>query len=159
MDIFLIIIAIIIAIIGILGAFIPGVPGPPLSIGALFIAKVSHLTHIQNSVIWIMFGISIIITIFDFIAPGILTRKFGGSKMAANFSILGLIVGMFFFPPFGMIIGPFIGAFIGEFITNRNTTHSFKIACISFVSFLINTGIKLIYSCIVIGIIIKGLIS
>ena len=58
-----------------------------------------------------------------------------------------------------MIIGPFLGAFIGEFIYNRKASNALKIAFLSFIAFLVNTGIKFFYALISIFIIIKGLIS
>ena len=159
MDIFLIILAFIVAILGVTGSLLPVLPGPPLSFAAILLAKLSSMSVLSTKLIWIMFFTALAITIFDFISPSIITKKFGGSSLAAKLSLVGMIIGTFFFPPFGMIIGPFLGAFIGEFIYNRKASNALKIAFLSFIAFLVNTGIKFFYALISIFIIIKGLIS
>jgi uncharacterized protein YqgC (DUF456 family) len=58
----------------------------------------------------------------------------------------GLIAGLFFFPPAGLIIGPFVGAFIGELMEGASKGKAFKVALMSFVGFLLTTGMKIIYS-------------
>ena len=71
----------------------------------------------------------------------------------------GLSAGLFFFPPWGLIIGPFIGAFIGELMTHATTDKAFKVAMMSFVGFLLTTGMKIIYSSVLLFIIIKEAIK
>ena len=56
------------------------------------------------------------VTVLDYLLPAWLARRFGGSKQAARGSLVGLIVGMVFFPPAGLIVGAFVGAFVGELI-------------------------------------------
>jgi len=76
-----------------------------------------------------------------------MTKRFGGSRAAAIGSFLGLLVGMFFFPPFGLILGPFLGAFAGELInSNSNGAKAFKVALGSFIAFLAGSGAKLVVS-------------
>ena len=75
-----------------------------------------------------------------------MTKSFGGSKLASNMAIAGMIAGIFFFPPVGMIIGPFLGAFIGELIEKRKTVHALKIALLYFIAFILRTGLMVFYS-------------
>ena len=161
MEIFIIIIAIIIAILGIIGTFVPVLPGPPLSFLSLFIYKlgVNSGAVLSNSLIWGMLIAAVIVTVFDFIAPMIVTKKFGGSSLASKLSMVGMILGVLFFPPLGIILGPFIGAFVGELIYNRKAKDALKIASLAFISFLITTGLKFIYSIITIFILIKSVIE
>lgn len=46
-------------------------------------------------------------------------KKFGGSKSGLWGSTLGLILGPFIIPIYGILLGPFIGAFIAEFFVAR----------------------------------------
>lgn len=84
----------------------------------------------------------------DYIIPSWLIRKTGGSKYGSNGALIGMIVGIFF-TPIGMLLGMFLGALIGELLHNDNLGRSIGVACISFLGFLLSTGIKFIY-CIVV---------
>lgn len=72
---------------------------------------------------WWFWGIQLALAIFGTLVDNLTTalgaRKFGGSKYAFWFSLLGLLIGAFFFP-FGLIFGPFVGAFIAEISLARN---------------------------------------
>jgi hypothetical protein len=57
-----------------------------------------------------------------------------------------LIAGLFFFPPVGLIVGPFVGAFIGELMESHSKGKALKVALMSFVGFVLTTGMKIVYS-------------
>ena len=88
-----------------------------------------------------------------------LTNKVGGSKWGTRGCFIGMLIGMFFFPPLGLIVGPFIGAFLGELISNSTTGHALKVALWSFISFLMTTGLKLMYCGVLLFYMVKGLIA
>ena len=96
-----------------------------------------------------------------------MARTFGGSRWAATGALLGLVAGMFIFPPFGLIFGPFLGAFIGEILYNRkqnrmnqNTQNGneFKVAFGAFLAFMFGTGAKLIVSLLMLYYAIKAML-
>lgn len=157
MDLVLVILALGCGLTGIAGAFLPVLPGPPLSLVGLFLMQWSGYAHYSTTFLVVFTCFTLFVTLMDYIAPVWMTNKFGGSKSATNGSILGLLAGFFFFPPFGMIIGPFVGAFLGEMIENKNTAHALKIAFLSFLAFLVSTGLKLILSCIMLFYMISSL--
>jgi uncharacterized protein YqgC (DUF456 family) len=51
---------------------------------------------------------------------------------------------MFFSLP-GILLGPFLGAYIGELIAKTPSDKAFKVATMSFVAFMLTTGIKAAY--------------
>ena len=147
MDVVLVIIACLLLIAGLLGAFVPVLPGPPLSYVGLLLLQWSRFGHFTTSFLWIWGGITVIVTIADYFLPALMAQKFGGSRWATIGTFLGLVVGLFFFPPFGLIIGSFLGAFLGELIHNRtDSTKAFKVALGVFLAFIFGTGAKLIIS-------------
>jgi len=149
MEIVLVIFAFILLIAGILGAFIPILPGPPLSFIGLLLIQWSGFGSFSFAFLAVFAGITIAVTIMDYVLPSLMTKKFGGSRAASIGSFLGLLAGLFFFPPWGIIVGPFFGALIGELINNRaNGARAFKAACGAFLAFFVSTGIKLIVSSI-----------
>jgi uncharacterized protein YqgC (DUF456 family) len=101
---------------------------------------------ISNASLWV-YGIFLaIVSVLDYIAPVWLTNLSGGGQQATRGSMAGLIAGLFFFPPWGLIVGPFVGAFIGELMEGSSKGKALKVALMSFVGFLLTTGMKIIYS-------------
>lgn len=146
MDYFLIIVGIIFAITGILGCFLPFLPGPPLNYVALLLLHFTsnHQFTTKFLVIWAI--IAAVVVLLDYLIPVWGTKKFGGSKQGVWGSVLGLVAGLFIFPPFGIILFPFLGAVAGELIAGKDTGSALKAGFGSFVGFLAGTILKLIVS-------------
>lgn len=143
--IILILIAILIALVGIIGAIVPAIPGPPLCFASLVIAYFTSPGYISETFLLVMFVVTLAVTVLDYIAPIWLTKLGGGSKQAMWGSTLGVFIGLFFMP-WGLILGPLAGAFVGEMMHNNDTSKATKVALMSFVAFLLTTGIKLVVS-------------
>ncbi len=143
------ILAIIAALAGIVGCLLPAIPGPPLSYVSILLLYLFNNQDYEITgkflVIWIVLVAAV--TILDYVAQPYFTKITGGSKLAIRCSIAGLIAGMIFFPPVGIIIGPFIGAFIAEFIINKKPLkNSLAAAGGAFLGFVLGTGLKLAVS-------------
>ena len=147
MDIALVIIGFLFCLLGILGSFLPVLPGPFTSwIGLLILHFTDSIP--QN---WMFLGvtlaISIVVWVLDYIVPAMGTKRFGGTKYGMIGSSIGLIVGIVFMGPLGIIIGPFIGAFLGELIKDSGeSSKALKAAFGSFIGFLAGTFLKFIVS-------------
>ena len=103
-------------------------------------------------------AVAIVVTVLDYIVPSWITAKTGGSKAAARGTLVGLFLGLIFFPPWGMIAGSFIGALVSEIIFNGSDLQkSLKPAFGSFLGFLLSTGLKLTASGVMMFYIIKFL--
>lgn len=63
-------------------------------------------------------------------------NKFGGSKLSEYAALIGVIIGCFVFPPFGIIIIPFAAVFIVELIQEPNFTKALKASFGSVIAFL-----------------------
>ncbi|MDR1840162.1 MAG: DUF456 domain-containing protein [Treponema sp.] len=156
MEIVLVILAFVLLVAGILGAFLPMLPGPPLSFIGLLLMKWSGYGNFSPAFLWVWAGITVAVTVMDYFLPSVMAKRFGGSRAAAVGSFLGLLAGIFLFPPWGMIIGPFLGAFAGELVHNRtNGGKALKVAFGAFLAFIVGTGAKLIASSIMLFYAIK----
>ena len=155
MDTLFIILAIVFGIVGLLGAVLPALPGAPLSYIGLLLLLPCEGTDISSVALWVTGIFLAIVSILDYIAPAWLTNLSGGGKQATRGSMAGLIVGLFFFPPWGLIVGPFVGAFIGELMEGSSKGKALKVALMSFVGFLLTTGLKIIYSGVLLFMIVK----
>ena len=145
------ILAVILALVGILGSIVPGIPGPPISwVGLLmaFLAKGVNGSGDPMSLTFLLawLVVTVVVTVKDFVVPGMHTRVTGGHTSAGVGAVIGLFAGMFI-PPVGMILGSLLGAFLAEFfLENQGTWASFKSSIGAFLGFLTGTGLKLITS-------------
>ena len=149
MEIIIDILAIIAALAGLAGCLVPAIPGPPLSSASVLILYLFNNpeNEITSRFLMIWIAIVAVVTIMDYVIQPYFTKITGGSKLAVRCSIAGLIAGMIFFPPVGIILGPFIGAFIAEFIINKKPLkNSLAAAGGAFLGFILGTGLKLAVS-------------
>lgn len=143
MDILWLVISILLMIAGIIGCLLPFLPGPPLSYVGLLVMQLRSDAPFSTRFLLIWAGITVVVTVLDYVVPVYGTRRFGGTKYGVWGSTIGLLLGLFI-PPWGLIIGPFAGAFIGEMIGNSDSDKAFRAAVGSFIGFLFGTLIKLI---------------
>ena len=146
MDYLLIGLGIIFIISGILGCVLPVIPGPPLSYVGLLLLHFTERYQFSTKFLIIWAIITVLVYALDYVIPAWGTKKFGGSKRGVWGRIIGLIVGLFFFPPLGIIIGPFAGAVIGELSLGKDSGAALKSGFGSFLGFLTGTLLKLITS-------------
>ena len=160
----LIIVAVVLALIGLVGAIVPGVAGPPFSfLGLLAMSFVNGIDYSARFLV-VMGIIGAVVFALDYAVPVLGTKKFGGSKAGVRGSTIGLVLGLivtFVFPVgfIAVLLGPFIGAYIGEKSVGTPDAKAWKAAFGSFVGFLLGTGLKVIYACVCIFYIVKGLIG
>ncbi len=146
MDYILIGLGIIFIISGILGCVLPVIPGPPLSYIGLLLLHFTEKYQFSPRFLILWAVITVVVYALDYIIPVWGTKKFGGSKRGVWGSIIGLLIGLLFFPPFGIIIGPFVGAVAGELTAGKDSATALKSGFGSFLGFLAGTLLKLITS-------------
>ncbi|MCL2214112.1 MAG: DUF456 domain-containing protein [Treponema sp.] len=171
MEIVLVVIAFLFLLTGFLGSVIPVLPGPPLSFIGLLLIQWSGYGEYSIVFLLIWGAVTIAMMVIDNLLPAWMTKKFGGSRKAVIGSVLGLIVGVIFFAPLGILLGPFLGALAGEVLNNRllarkerikaaaneqtekneepqtpaaEKTNPLKVAFGAFLAFILGTGAKLI---------------
>lgn len=154
MNVVLIILAVILGVVGIIGSVVPGLPGPPISwIGILLMYFFGGTNgagdKMSLTLMLILLGVTILVTVIDYIVPAWFTKLTGGSKYASWGAILGLFAGLIFPLPFGMIVTSLLGAFLFEFLfAGKGAGSSVKASLGAFLGFLSGTGIKLIASAV-----------
>ena len=151
MTILIIVFSIILLILGVIGSILPIVPGPPLSFVGLLLLHLFTPFVMQEDYLF-LFGISAaLITFLDYWLQVYSVKLFGGGKASTIGVVAGIVVGIFIFPPLGVLVGPFLGAYIGAIVeSDFDLVKSFKIAFGSLIGFLGGTILKFVYSIIVI---------
>lgn len=125
MDLFFLILSFLMMILGIIGCFFPIIPGPLTGwFGFIFLYQIENINS-NKSLLIITFSIALLVFIIDYIMPIIGAKLFGGSKKGIIGASFGLIIGIVFLGPFGILIGPLLGALTGEML---NDNKSLKVA-------------------------------
>jgi len=145
MDIFLLFIGFIFLLLGIIGSFLPILPGPFTGWIGLLILHMTNAVPMDWTFLGITLAVAIVIWIIDYFIPAMGTKKFGGTRYGVIGNMIGLILGLIFFPPLGIIIGPFVGAYLGEMLNDRtDKKRALKAAFGSFIGFLTSTFLKFV---------------
>lgn len=143
MEVILVIFGAALICLGLIGSFVPILPGLPFSYAGLLILQLAQQPFTTTFLlIWVV--IVAIVTIVDSLMPTLGAKKLGGSPSGILGSVIGLIIGIIFFPPIGFITGPIVGAFIGELITGQTQKKAMKVALGSFIGFMVSTGLKVV---------------
>lgn len=115
-----------------------------------------HFGINPNKLSWIswtmLFLLTILLFLADYLANLHFVDKAGGSKWGMRAATIGLIVGGFVIPPFGVIIVPFALVLIAEMIQKKTFQESIKVAFATIIAFLSGTFAKAIIQLIMIGV-------
>lgn len=148
MDITFELLGFIFVLLGIIGSFLPILPGPITGwIGLLLLHQSSKVAQ-DTSFLSITFVIALAVFLLDYVIPALGTKKFGGSKYGVIGSSVGLLIGLIFLGPFGIVIGPFMGAFTGELINKTPKKEALRAAFGSLIGFLSGVFLKFSVSAI-----------
>ena len=131
--------------IGIMGCIVPGIPGPIVSWSSLFLFFLLPGQEIGwvALIIWGLFAAAA--TALDLMVPVLGAKKFGSSREGIIGGTIGIVVGLFFFPPLGIILGPLFGTIAGDMIAGGNFSKALNSGVGSLLGFIVGTSVKLIF--------------
>lgn len=129
---------------GIVGTFAPVLPGSPLIwLGMLIFGFMTGFEKL-NWVFFLLQGLlAAAVMGVDYLATALGSRYFGASKAAVFGALLGLVVGLFFFP-IGLLVGPFAGAVLLELIFTRESNTALRSGLGAVIGFWSGIILKLI---------------
>ena len=118
-------IVLLIMFIGVMGNLIPGIPGTPL----ILAGAVGHqLYFVVPGWWWVaaLAALGLLALGLDYLATLLGAKKLGATWRGMVGAVLGVVVGVFVFPPIGLIVGPFVGAMGFEWAFGREARESAK---------------------------------
>lgn len=123
---------------GFLGIFIPLLPGVPLMFVVAFVfALIDRFIHLTARELFILAFIAFAAFVIDH-ASGLIGASFGGaSRKALIAGVIGFVIGMALFPPFGSLIGLYLGIFIVEMVYSVDIKKATRAASSSTIGSLI----------------------
>jgi hypothetical protein len=121
------VIALMIITVGFVGTVVPIVPGVPVVFaGILVYAALTGFTEIGPLWLAIFFILTLVGLAVDWLATAIGARRFGASGWGIAGAIIGLVVGLLLFPPFGALPGAIAGAMLFELARGRTSREAFR---------------------------------
>lgn len=155
----LIILGILAAIAGIAASVLPVIPGPPISFLALILVSWARNWEPFGIVfLVIMAAAMVMVSLLDYVLPIGAAKWYGASKGGFWGSIGGLLVGLFLFPPWGVILGPIIGAFAGEIVTGKRGKEALRAGWGALIGNVLVTGLKISYAGVILFLVIKEML-
>jgi len=140
------IVIIFLFVVAFVGLVYPIIPSVLLILAGFFAYGFLFTFERFGWLFWLIQGLFVVL-IFgaDYIANMVGIKKYGGSNAGIWGSTIGLLVGPFVIPVFGILIGPFLGAILAEMIINKKRikeaiTIGFG-SVIGFVSSVITKGV------------------
>ncbi|MFH0844093.1 MAG: DUF456 domain-containing protein [Pseudomonadota bacterium] len=147
MTIVIIIFGFILSLAGLVGCIFPIIPGPPLSFLALIILSFAkNWEPFSPAFLIVAGGLTFLVLFLDYIVSAIGAKRHGASRLGVWFSILGMLVGIFFFPPWGMFLGGIVGAVTGEILAGKAGKEALRAGWGVFLGNLMGIGLKLALS-------------
>ena len=144
MTVLLIAIGLMVSVTGLVGCILPVIPGPPLSyLGLIILSIAQGWEPFSAPFLIVMAGITILVTVLDFVIPAMGAKRYGASRAGVWGSVFGMLAGLIFFPPFGMLIGAFAGAVLGEMAAGREDVRALKAGWGVFVGTIMAMALKL----------------
>jgi uncharacterized protein YqgC (DUF456 family) len=154
----IIIIGLLLAILGLIGCVLPMVPGPPLGFAALIILSfVKNWEPFGTIFLFVLGGLTGLLLLLDYVVPALGAKKYGASKLGVWGSVIGVLVGLLAFPPFGMFVGGFAGAVVGELWAGKAGDKALRAGWGVFLGNLANTGLKMALSAAMLFFYIKAM--
>ncbi|MBW5467365.1 MULTISPECIES: DUF456 domain-containing protein [Brevibacillus] len=148
MEIFLWVVVVLLFLLSIAGIFLPVLPDTILLWAGFllyhfFIADPG--AGLPASFWWGMVVLSILLYGADLLTNMYFVKKYGGSKWSSVAAAVGIILGIFVFPPFGMLILPFVFVVLVELMVQKQSMErAVKAGVGSLIGFLGSAVVKVI---------------
>lgn len=137
----------LLSLAGLIGCIVPAIPGTPLNFLALLLLSFAKdWEPFSLTFLVIMAIVAIVVSILDNIIPSWGAKKYGAEKTSVWLALAGTLIGIIFFPPFGIFIGAFVGALIGELLHGKEAARALRAGWGVFVGTFLGIGIKLVAS-------------
>ena len=143
---------------GLAGCVLPVLPGPPIAFLALLCLQFTGVYDYGAVPLVVLGGLSLLIAILDNVLPVCGIQRSGGSKAGIWGGMVGVVVGLFIFPPFGIILGPLLGGMAGELIAGKPGKQALQSGVGSFLGFVVGTLSKTAVTAVIAGFFVYGAI-
>ncbi|MCA9840111.1 MAG: DUF456 domain-containing protein [Trueperaceae bacterium] len=111
------------------GLVLPVLPGVPIAaLGVLIAAWMLKFQVLTVTHVIIVALLAVLALVLDYLAGVIGAKGFGASSAGVWGSVIGSLIGIFFFPPWGFLLGAIAGAVLTELLTGRKFNEAMRAA-------------------------------
>lgn len=144
LNLLIVILGAVLIIVGLIGCIIPLLPGPFIAWLALPLLLLTSDGYADFDQTWffVLTLLMMVVTVVDFLLPVWGSKLTGGTSSGKIGSAVGLVIGLIFMGPLGLLVGPFLGALIGELSTGKDFEFALKSGVGSLIGFLLGTVFK-----------------
>lgn len=152
------ILAFVVFLIGFLvalaGVILPVLPGVPVAgVAALLSAWMIGFQRFGVAPLVYVVGLTVLSFVLDFVGNLVGTKVYGAGKAGMWGGIIGSVVGIFFFPPFGFLLGALVGAAAFELLAGRAADEALRAGVGAFIGALGGTVAK-VFIVIAMGVVV-----
>lgn len=151
------VVVLVVIVLGIAGTFLPFLPG----IAMVFVAIAAYgwfegFHLVTAGYLTILAGLTVLSMLVDYLSTYLGAKYFDSSHLGMWGAVIGSIIGLFIFPPLGIIICPWIGAVTGEMAQGSDFQKAMKsglgavIGLFSGIIFKVIIGVGMLISFLVI---------
>ncbi len=125
MALFAFIVFTLLYLVSIAGIILPVLPGVPVAaVGALLAGWMTGFERLGvTGILWVV-ALAVLSGVLDYVAGVVGAKRFGASRAGVWGSVIGSLVGVIWFPPFGFLLGALLGAVVAEIINRRSLQES-----------------------------------
>jgi hypothetical protein len=143
----LIVLGALLQVLGLVGCVLPWLAGPPFNfIGLILLTIAKDGKQFSPGFMILMAVLTALTVVLDYVLPLAGTRKFGATKRGFWGAFIGMALGAFVLPPFGLVLGAFAGAVIGELSAGKERSKAFRAGWGVFAGMMAAMAVKLVAS-------------
>jgi len=132
-------------LVGLVGVVAPVLPGVPVAAaGAVLAAWIVGFDRFGLGPLAFIVGLAVLAQLIDLAGNWVGARVYGARRAGLWGGVLGSLVGLIFFPPFGFLLGALVGAVLFELAGGRPLDEALRAGVGAFVGALGGTVAKVL---------------
>lgn len=145
MEILALLVFLLLYVVALAGIILPVVPGVPLAaLGALLAGWMTGFERLDLVPLLVVAGLALLAQIVEIGSSWVGARYYGARRPGLWGGVLGSLMGLILFPPFGFLVGALVGAVLFELLGGREMTESIRAGVGAFVGTLGGAIAKLV---------------
>lgn len=120
MEILALVVFVLLFLVALAGIVLPVLPGVPIAaVGALLAGWMTGFERLSLTPLLIVAALAVLAQVVELASSWIGARYYGAGRPGLWGGVLGSLLGLILFPPFGFLVGALVGAVLFELLAGR----------------------------------------